>query len=147
MLSFVAGIVNICRVLSIPTLTTNVTGLFADLGIEISQLLFYRDKGESANLSRSIYLRLTIIVCFFFGGVIGGFLYEKLQLQALLMAAASLVIAFLYENIRFTFHYYRRKLQVKGPPTKFLTEISFTYDLNHNGLDACVLLLSSKKVI
>ena len=93
--------------------TTHLTGLFTDLGIEFSQLLFRRDKGESAKLSRSIYLRLTIIVCFFFGGVVGGFLYEKMQLQALLMAAAALVIAFLYDNLRFTFHHYRRKLQPK----------------------------------
>ena len=96
--------------------TTHLTGLFTDLGIEVSQLFFYRETRDREKLSRSIYLRLAIIICFFFGGVLGGFLYARLELKVLLLAAASLIIAFLYDNIRFTFHYYRRKLQPRGLP-------------------------------
>lgn len=41
--------------------TTHSTGLFTDLGIELSQLFFYRKPTEQQNLSRSIYLKLAII--------------------------------------------------------------------------------------
>ena len=91
--------------------TTHLTGLFTDLGIEISQLFFYRGEVESKKLWRSIYLRLAIILFFFFGGVLGGFMYSVIQLNTLLLAALSLLIALVYENIRFGFHYYLRKLQ------------------------------------
>jgi uncharacterized membrane protein YoaK (UPF0700 family) len=94
--------------------TTHLTGLFTDLGIELSQLFFYKRKDESHKLSRSIYLRLIIIVFFFAGGVIGGFLYNHYNLKALLFAAGSLLIALLYDNIRYSFHYYRRRLQARN---------------------------------
>lgn len=44
--------------------TTHLTGLFTDLGIELSQLFFYRQPLELQKLSRSIYLRLFIISFF-----------------------------------------------------------------------------------
>jgi uncharacterized membrane protein YoaK (UPF0700 family) len=94
--------------------TTHLTGLFTDLGIELSQLFFYKQKEESEKLSRSIYLRLVIIIFFFFGGVIGGFLFKQYNLGSLLFAAGSLVIALLYDNIRFSFHYYVRRLSSRN---------------------------------
>lgn len=91
--------------------TTHLTGLFTDLGIEISQLFFYQGKVESRKLRRSIYLRLAIILFFFFGGVLGGFSYSVIQLNTLLLAAVSILIALVYEDIRFGFHNYLRKWQ------------------------------------
>ena len=91
--------------------TTHLTGLFTDLGIEISQLFFYRDKTESRKLSKSIYLRLAIIAFFFFGGVLGGFLYSAITSRTLAVAAGALVIALAYDNLRLSFHFYRRKLR------------------------------------
>jgi uncharacterized membrane protein YoaK (UPF0700 family) len=93
--------------------TTHLTGLFTDLGIELSQLFFHRAKAESKKLSASIYLRLAIITFFFIGGVLGGFLYKQVQLKALLLAATSLFIALLYDNIRLRLHYYLKKLQTR----------------------------------
>ena len=81
--------------------TTHLTGLFTDLGIELSQLFFYRGQVERHKLGRSIYLRMTIIAFFFLGGVIGGFLYHHFGLKALFFAAGSLVIAMLYDSIMF----------------------------------------------
>ena len=89
---------------------THLTGLFTDLGIELSQLFFYRGPAERHKLSRSIYLRATLITFFFAGGVIGGFLYHRFGLRALLFSAGSLVIALLYDTIRFGILYYLRKL-------------------------------------
>jgi uncharacterized membrane protein YoaK (UPF0700 family) len=89
--------------------TTHLTGLFTDLGIELSQLFFYRQKEESVRLNRSIFLRLMIIVFFFLGGLSGGFLYHAFDLRGLLFAAGALVVALLYDNIRFSLLYYFRK--------------------------------------
>ena len=46
--------------------TTHLTGLFTDLGIELSQLFFYKLKEQKDKLYSSIKLRLTIISFFFF---------------------------------------------------------------------------------
>ena len=64
LLSFVAGIVNVGGFLAVQRLTTNVTGLFTDLGIELSQLFFYKQKEQKSKLYSSIKLRLTIITFF-----------------------------------------------------------------------------------
>jgi uncharacterized membrane protein YoaK (UPF0700 family) len=93
--------------------TTHLTGLFTDLGIELSQLFFYRNTPAVKKLSRSIYLRFAIIAFFFLGGVIGGFLYTKIRLYTLLLAAAALLTALTYDNLRLSFHYYIRKIKSK----------------------------------
>lgn len=90
--------------------TTHLTGLFTDLGIELSQLFFYRKPAEILKLSRSIKLRLMIIAFFFIGCVIGGFMFKQYELRTLLFAAASLIIALFYDHIRYRFYFYKRKL-------------------------------------
>lgn len=82
--------------------TTHLTGLFTDLGIELSQLFFYKQKAEKAKLYASIKLRLTIISFFFLGGLFGGILYTTLQLHALLFATVILVIGLIYDDIVLT---------------------------------------------
>src|SRR5690554_1345101 len=52
--------------------TTHLTGLFTDLGIELSQLFFFKKLSQQNKLKASIKLRITIIVSFFIGGLIGG---------------------------------------------------------------------------
>jgi uncharacterized membrane protein YoaK (UPF0700 family) len=91
--------------------TTHLTGLFTDLGIEISQLFFYRNKADRQKLSKSVYLRFAIILFFFFGGVMGGLLYKEIGLNSILLAAGTLLVALAYDNLRFGFHYYIRKLR------------------------------------
>ncbi len=93
--------------------TTHLTGLFTDLGIEISQLFFYRNKADTQKLKKSIYLRFAIIVFFFFGGVLGGFLYKKILLYSLVLAAGTLLTALAYDNVRLGFFYYVRKFTSK----------------------------------
>lgn len=91
--------------------TTHLTGLFTDLGIELSQLFFYKQKDARTKLTRSIRLRIVIIVFFFSGCIIGGFAYGQYNMQALLIAAFCLIMALIYDNIRYRFYYLTRKLR------------------------------------
>lgn len=91
--------------------TTHLTGLFTDLGIELSQLFFYRKTSEFQLLSKSIYLKLAIIGCFFFGCLIGGLLFGNLELQTLLVASIFLIIALFYDNLLFHYYHFKRKVR------------------------------------
>lgn len=90
--------------------TTHLTGLFTDLGIELSQLFFYKHQIEQQQLTRSIFLRLIIIIFFFLGCVLGGFLFGIFALRTLLLAAACLIIALFYDLLRYKFYAIKRKL-------------------------------------
>jgi uncharacterized membrane protein YoaK (UPF0700 family) len=91
--------------------TTHLTGLFTDLGIEVSQLFFYRKTQQFQMLSKSIYLKLAIIGCFFLGCVIGGLLYSSFKMETLLVAVAFLLFAFFYDNILLRYHHLKRKVK------------------------------------
>lgn len=81
--------------------TTHLTGLFTDLGIELSQLLFYKEKEQRKKLFASIKLRFTIITFFFWGGILSGILYSSLQLYVLAIAAAILLLGIFYDDLKF----------------------------------------------
>jgi uncharacterized membrane protein YoaK (UPF0700 family) len=89
--------------------TTHLTGLFTDLGIELSQLIFYKEPALQAKLFASIELRLTIISFFFIGGIIGGLFYTKIKLCVLFIAVTVLVGGIIYDNINFTIIFLKRK--------------------------------------
>ncbi len=89
--------------------TTHLTGLFTDLGIELSQLFFYKKQSERKRLNASIHLRLSIIVFFFIGCISGGFIYTFLEIKTLFIGAFFLLIALMYDYIRLQFFVIRRK--------------------------------------
>ena len=91
--------------------TTHLTGLFTDLGIELSQLLFYRQQAEFRRLSKSIYLKLAIISCFFTGCVLGGFIFKVYGIKTLLLPAACLIIALFYDNILYQYYHLKRMVR------------------------------------
>jgi uncharacterized membrane protein YoaK (UPF0700 family) len=80
--------------------TTHLTGLFTDLGIELSQLFFYKLKEQKEKLHSSIKLRLTIISFFFSGGILGGVFYSSIKLYVLLIAGSLLLIGLIYDDIK-----------------------------------------------
>lgn len=80
--------------------TTHLTGLFTDLGIELSQLFFYKQKEQKDKLYSSIKLRFTIISFFFFGGLLGGIFYSTINLYVLAIAGTILLIGILYDDIK-----------------------------------------------
>ena len=91
--------------------TTHLTGLFTDLGIELSQLFFYKKEVELKRLSRNISLRLSIIIFFFIGCVLGGLLYETYKLKILILAAITLLLALFFDNIVVYYHLTKRKIK------------------------------------
>ena len=111
-LLFAMGLQNalVTRVSQSVVRTTHLTGIFTDLGIELSQLLFYKTANENFTLKRSIYLKLAIILCFFAGGIAGGFAYSYLKLTVLLIASFCLVLALLYDYILLKFYVIKRKV-------------------------------------
>lgn len=80
--------------------TTHLTGLFTDLGIELSQLFFYKEKDQKDKLYASIKLRLTIITFFFLGGLLGGIFYPALNLYVLAIAATVLIFGIIYDDLK-----------------------------------------------
>lgn len=80
--------------------TTHLTGLFTDLGIELSQLFFYRKADQQQKLLSSIRLRLTIIFFFFLGGVTGGYGYLLVGIRVLLLSVATLIGALVYDSVK-----------------------------------------------
>ncbi|MFV5698949.1 YoaK family protein [Flavobacterium sp. ZT3R17] len=108
---FAMGIQNslVTKISQATVRTTHLTGLFTDLGIELSQLFFYKKADEVTKLKTSIYLRFSIISFFFIGCVSGGFMYQKMELKTLLIASFFLFIALFYDYLRLTYFAIKRK--------------------------------------
>lgn len=101
-LLFAMGLQNslVTKISNATVRTTHLTGLFTDLGIELSQLFFYKETEKRTKLFASIKLRLTIISFFFIGGILASVLYTKIKLQLLFIAAVTLIIGLIYDNIK-----------------------------------------------
>lgn len=110
-LLFAMGIQNslVTKISQSTVRTTHLTGLFTDLGIELSQLFFYKKPEETKRLKTSIYLRFSIIVFFFLGCISGGFMYIYFGIETLFVAAFFLLIALIYDYLRLQFYVIKRK--------------------------------------
>ncbi|ESU23132.1 putative transmembrane protein [Flavobacterium enshiense DK69] len=93
--------------------TTHLTGLFTDLGIEISQYFFYRNHPNTVNLKKNIFLKLSIIVFFFAGCISGTLLFYQIGTKTLLVAATLITIALTMNNLIFYYTFTRRKFRRK----------------------------------
>jgi len=91
--------------------TTHLTGLFTDLGIELSQLFFSESHAYSEKIKETIKLRIYIICFFFLGGIIGGFIYSRLDLRlnTLILGAITLLISLFYDDLRYRLIRTKRK--------------------------------------
>ncbi len=99
----------VTRVSSSVVRTTHLTGLFTDLGIELSQLFFYRQPDEKRLLTASLQLRSIIISCFFAGCLCGGFIFLLTGTTTLVFSGIILLCTLLYDNVRHQMHFFRRK--------------------------------------
>lgn len=89
--------------------TTHLTGLFTDLGIECSQLFFYKSHDQYEKLINSIQLRLSIIFSFFVGGILGGYLFPLYQNHILIIASILLVLGFSIDYLILQFKIHQKK--------------------------------------
>lgn len=91
--------------------TTHLTGLFTDLGIELSQLFFPKTHPNRKKIRATIRLRIYIISFFFIGGIIGGICYStlNLKLNTLFLAAFILLGSLIYDDVRFGWIKAKRK--------------------------------------
>jgi uncharacterized membrane protein YoaK (UPF0700 family) len=91
--------------------TTHLTGLFTDLGIELSQLFFPESYPHREKIKQTIKLRIYIICFFFLGGIIGGFLYSRidLKLNTLIFGAIILLVSLFYDDLRYSVIRTKRK--------------------------------------
>ncbi len=112
-LLFIMGSQNslVTRVSQSVVRTTHLTGLFTDLGIELSKLFFHRKEPGTRQLKKNIVLKIVIIMCFFLGCIIGGFLYKMFYLKALLFTAGILFFIIRYDSILYHYYVLRRKLR------------------------------------
>lgn len=102
-LLFTMGLQNamVTRISNAVVRTTHLTGLFTDLGIELSQLFFYRKPEQQKKLKASVKLRFAIIGFFFLGCVAGGIGFTWLHTRILFLAIAILFTGIIYSDIRY----------------------------------------------
>lgn len=83
--------------------TTHLTGMFTDLGIDLSAAVLSNAPVNGA-LKNRIWLRLTIIIFFLLGGIAGGVIFMRISFYAFFIPASVLFIALFFD-------YFRIKLQ------------------------------------
>ncbi|WP_343658075.1 YoaK family protein [Chryseobacterium sp.] len=112
-LLFAMGVQNslVTRVSQSVVRTTHLTGLFTDLGIELSKLFFKERKNEQSQLRKNIALKLVIIACFFSGCIIGGFSYSMIRLKTLILTAGLLFCVIRYDKLLYRYYALKRKLR------------------------------------
>jgi len=79
--------------------TTHLTGMFTDLGIDLAAAAL-RPKSMDQPLKKKIALRLTIILSFLSGGVVGGVLFSYYQYRAFMVSIGILLLALGYDYLR-----------------------------------------------
>lgn len=113
LLLFAMGLQNsfVTKISNAVVRTTHLTGLFTDLGIDISQLFFPKLHRDREKLKANIKLRIYIISFFFSGGLIGGYFYSNagLKLNTLFFGALILLISVFYDDFRYKLIKTRRK--------------------------------------
>ncbi|MFM9826770.1 YoaK family protein [Flavobacterium sp.] len=109
-LLFAMGLQNslVTKIANATVRTTHLTGLFTDLGIELSQLFFYKEIVMKKKLYSSIKLRVTIISFFFIGGIF----YAKNGLKVLIISSLALLLGLLYDNLKLKLLLLNRKFNV-----------------------------------
>ncbi|AUC23419.1 MULTISPECIES: YoaK family protein [Polaribacter] len=117
LLLFAMGLQNsfVTKISNAVVRTTHLTGLFTDLGIDLSLLCFPKLAPQKELLKSNIKLRVYIILFFFAGGLIGGFFYSKLDLKlnTLILAALFLLASLFFDDFRYKVIKTRRKYYQK----------------------------------
>ncbi len=84
--------------------TTHLTGIFTDLGIDLSAIIQSNAAEDMSPLRQRISLRLVIIFFFFFGCVSAAYLYRYFGLNEFFIPAAILAFVMFYDIFRTKIH-------------------------------------------
>jgi uncharacterized membrane protein YoaK (UPF0700 family) len=76
--------------------TSHLTGLVTDLGAELADLLHPRGINTRA-LREKIYIRLTVLAFFIIGGVLGGYLFNRIGMATFYVIPFILITILLYD--------------------------------------------------
>lgn len=79
--------------------TTHLTGMFTDLGIDLSEAVLTKGKLTQA-LKLRMLLRFIIITCFLSGGILGGFCFLHVGFAAFFIPVVLLLITLFYDYFR-----------------------------------------------
>jgi uncharacterized membrane protein YoaK (UPF0700 family) len=80
--------------------TTHLTGMFTDLGIELTEKIQVKNNPNRQSLNQKILLRTIIILFFFLGGISGGYLFKLLNYYTFYIPASILFITMFYDIFR-----------------------------------------------
>ncbi|MFT3823987.1 MAG: YoaK family protein [Chitinophagaceae bacterium] len=95
--------------------TTHLTGIFTDLGIDLSAVvLLSKDNKQLPGMRKRILLRIIIIFFFLSGGIIGGWSFSRLQYRSFYIPVCLLVIAMFYDFLRIRLARWHSKMRLKN---------------------------------
>ena len=79
--------------------TTHLTGMFTDLGIELSSWIYSANKDNTV-IKQKMLLRTVIICLFIAGGISGAYLFSSMAYNSFFIPAGILIIAMFYDIFR-----------------------------------------------
>jgi len=79
--------------------TTHLTGMFTDLGIELSSWIYSRN-ADNTVMKQKMLLRTLIIGFFIAGGISGAYLFNGIAYQSFFIPSGILIIAMFYDIFR-----------------------------------------------
>jgi uncharacterized membrane protein YoaK (UPF0700 family) len=83
--------------------STHLTGLFTDLGSELADWL-HPYTGRSPDIKNKIYVRITILAFFIFGGLIGGYFFNLYEFKVFYFVPVILFTILYYDLLPVFFH-------------------------------------------
>ena len=83
--------------------TTHLTGLFTDLGGELSEYL-HAAKGQAGAIKQKLMIRLTILCFYLIGGILGGYFFELYDFRIFYFIPFILLTILYYDISEVLFH-------------------------------------------
>ncbi|QJD95090.1 DUF1275 domain-containing protein [Mucilaginibacter robiniae] len=75
---------------------THLSGLLTDFGSEVGEWLHPNRKNDTV-LRNKLFIRMTILTCYFIGGILGGYLFTILDFQVFYFIPALLMLIISYD--------------------------------------------------
>ncbi|WP_299290604.1 YoaK family protein [uncultured Mucilaginibacter sp.] len=89
--------------------TTHLTGLFTDLGGELSEYL-HAAKGQAGAIKQKLMIRLTILCFYLIGGILGGYFFERYDFRIFYFIPFILLTILYYDISAVLFHKFTKFL-------------------------------------